>query len=174
MTQPAGPWPIPAPTPTRAYVALGSNLDSTAGDRLSHLDYAINALATLPSTTVVARSSIHQTDPVGPPGQGPYLNAAVALDTAMAPRALLDAMLAIERARGRDRSREQRWGPRTLDLDLLIHGEAILREAGLVLPHPRLHERAFVLEPLAEIAPDLTVPGLGSTVRDLARRIRTI
>ncbi|MBL8963025.1 MAG: 2-amino-4-hydroxy-6-hydroxymethyldihydropteridine diphosphokinase [Phycisphaerae bacterium] len=155
----------------RAYIALGSNLDSPAGDRQSHLDYALEQLAALPGTTLDERSSVLHTDPVGPPGQGPYLNAVIAVRTALGPRELLDAMLAIERARGRDRTSEGRWGPRTLDLDLLIHGDRIIREPGLIVPHPRLHERAFVLEPLAQIAPDLIVPGLGVTVLALKRRL---
>jgi 2-amino-4-hydroxy-6-hydroxymethyldihydropteridine diphosphokinase len=133
--------------PVAAFVALGSNL----GDRAAHLEHALAALAALPSTRVVATSSVRETDPVGPPGQGPYLNAVAELRT---------ALLAVERERGRDRSREVRFGPRTLDLDLLCWGTAVpggdrLDAPGLTVPHPRMHERAFVLEPLAELAPAL-------------------
>jgi 2-amino-4-hydroxy-6-hydroxymethyldihydropteridine diphosphokinase len=142
--------------PVAAFVALGSNL----GDRAAHLEHALAALAALPATRVVATSSVRETDPVGPPGQGPYLNAVAELRTALAPRALLAALLAVERERGRDRSREVRFGPRTLDLDLLCWGTAVpggdrLDAPGLTVPHPRMHERAFVLEPLAELAPAL-------------------
>ena len=142
------------PQPVAAFVALGSNL----GDRSGHLAHALSALAELPSTTLVASSAVRETDPVGPPGQGPYLNAVAELRTALAPRALLAALLAIELARGRDRSREVRFGPRTLDLDLLCWGTAVpggdrLDAPGLTVPHPRMHERSFVLEPLAELAP---------------------
>lgn len=143
--------------PVRALVALGSNV----GDRAAHLAAARAAMAALPGTRVLGRSAIHETDPVGPPGQGPYLNAVDLLSTTLAPRALLDALLAIEGDRGRDRSREVRNGPRTLDLDILAYGDAApggaarIAAPGLDVPHPRMAGRAFVLLPLAEVAPDL-------------------
>lgn len=148
--------------PVAAFVALGSNL----GDRAAHLEHALAALAALPSTRVVATSSVRETDPVGPPGQGPYLNAVAELRTALAPRALLAALLAVERERGRDRSREVRFGPRTLDLDLLAWGPATpggrsIDVPGLQVPHPRMHERRFVLDPLAEIAPEVASRAVG-------------
>jgi 2-amino-4-hydroxy-6-hydroxymethyldihydropteridine diphosphokinase len=148
---------------TRAAVALGSNV----GDRAAHLDHAVRAFGRLRSTRLVASSSVIETPPVGPPGQGPYLNAVAILETKLTARALLDALLAIESDRGRDRSREQRWGPRTLDLDLLVFGDAVIDEPGLRVPHPRLAERAFVLGPFAEVAADTVVPGIERRVGDL-------
>jgi len=106
---------------------------------------------------IIGVSSLYETDPVGGPEQGPYLNAVVLLDTRLGPRDLLDVCLAIERKRGRER--RERWGPRTLDLDLLIHGSVVVDEPGLTVPHPRIAERRFVLEPLAEVWPDVALPG---------------
>lgn len=147
-----------------ACVGGGSNL----GDRDGHLDAADRALRASPAIRHVRRGPTLETDPVGPPGQGPYRNTAWRLETVLAPRALLDLLLGIERTRGRDRARGVRWGPRTLDLDLLVHGEAAGRWPGLILPHPHLHERTFVLGPLAPVAGDLVPPGLGRSVRELA------
>lgn len=144
-----------------AYIALGSNL----GDRAANLEHAFGALAALPGTSLIARSSVHETEPVGPP-QSRYLNAAAALDTGLSARGLLESMLAIERECGRVR-RGERWGPRTLDLDLLLHGDGVIDEPGLRVPHPRLHERLFVLVPLAEIAGGVVVPGLARSVAEL-------
>ncbi len=146
-----------------AAVALGSNL----GDRGAFIEAALSALGGLPGTRVIARSSVLETDPVGPSAQGKYLNAAALLQTTMAPRALLDALLEIERAHGRERRTGERWGARTLDLDLLLYDETVIAEPGLIVPHPRLHERLFVLRPLAEIAPDARVPPAGAMVREL-------
>ncbi len=165
------PAPTPRPAPVRAAVALGSNLDSDLGDRSAHLAMAFASLASLPETSLLARSGAYETAPVGPPGQGPYLNAAAILATRLSARDLLGAMLSIEAARGRNRATEERWGPRTLDLDLIVYADAQIDEPGLTVPHPRLAERAFVLEPLAEIAPDLVVPGRG-TVADLLASLR--
>ena len=144
---------VPPLVQTTAYVALGSNL----GDRRAHLEAAFAALATLPGTRLAARSAIFETPPFGPPGQQPYFNAVVRLATTLSPHALLDELLAIEQARGR--VRRERWGPRTLDLDLLLHGDAILRDARLTLPHPAMLERAFVLAPLHELEPELVLAG---------------
>jgi 2-amino-4-hydroxy-6-hydroxymethyldihydropteridine diphosphokinase len=149
--------------PVLAYVGLGSNL----GDRAGHLGAAAEAMARLPGTGLVALSDTIETAPVGPVAQGPFLNAAAALRTVLPARALLEALLEIERSRGRDRTREQRWGPRTLDLDLLVFGADVIDEPGLTVPHPRLREREFVLRPLAQIAPGLVVPGLGRSAREL-------
>lgn len=147
-----------------AYVALGSNV----GDRHAHIQAALDAITRLPGTRLLAVSPIIQTDPVGPVAQGPFLNAAAAVSTTLPPRKLLAHFQEIERTRGRDRSSERRWGPRTLDLDLLVFGDLVIDEPGLTIPHPRLHERRFVLEPLATIAPELVVPTLGRTVAELA------
>lgn len=152
----------------RAAIAIGSNL----GDRHATIHAGVRALGRVAGVRVVRLSSLIQTDPVGPPGQGPYLNAAAFLDTDLGPRALLDAMLGVERMMGRDRSGGERWGPRTLDLDLLDYEGVVMDENGLTLPHPRLGERGFVLTPLAEIAPGLLIPVGGGlrTVGCLRRR----
>lgn len=137
----------------RAYIGIGSNL----GPRHATIHAGVRDLGRVPGVRVVRLSSIIETDPVGPPGQGPYLNAAAELETTLDPHALLDAMLAVERAHGRNRSSGERWGPRTLDLDLLIYDGLTIDEPGLTLPHPRMRERPFVLGPLSEIAPQLRV-----------------
>jgi 2-amino-4-hydroxy-6-hydroxymethyldihydropteridine diphosphokinase len=144
---------VPTPAPVTAYVALGSNL----GDRHAHHDAACAALDALPGTRVLARSARYETVPLGPAGQQDYLNAAVALATTLAPHALLDACLAIEQARGR--VRRERWGPRTLDLDILLFGDFALHDERLTLPHPAMLNRAFVLAPLCDLAPDLVLAG---------------
>lgn len=146
---------VPA-APVRAFVAIGSNV----GDRGAHVAHAVAAMGAIPGTRVLRVSTVRETDPVGPPGQGPYLNAVAELRTSLAPRALLRALLAVEQARGRDRTAEVRFGPRTLDLDLLCWGPAVpgggrIHCIGLTVPHPRMHERAFVLEPLMELAPEV-------------------
>jgi 2-amino-4-hydroxy-6-hydroxymethyldihydropteridine diphosphokinase len=152
--------------PIDAYVAIGTNL----GDRAAHLALARRRLSALPQSELVAVSPVFETDPVGPPPQGPYLNAVAHLRTRLAPRALLAALLAIEREAGRVRG--ARDAARTLDLDLLLHGERVVDEPGLVLPHPRLAGRAFVLEPLAALAPALVHPTLGEPIATLAARVR--
>ena len=139
----------------RAYVALGANL----GEPSVQLADAARAIARLPGTRMVAVSSLYRSAPVGYLDQPEFCNAVVAVDTTLAPRELLDALLALETACGRTRS--FRDAPRRLDLDLLMHGEARIAEPGLELPHPRMAARAFVLRPLAEIAPGCRVPGLG-------------
>lgn len=136
-----------------AYVALGSNL----GDRHAHLAAATTALAALPETRLLARSAIYETAPVGPSGQTDYLNAVVRLATRLGPFDLLDALLAIEHSRGRIRT--ERWGSRTLDLDLLLHGDTILQHPRLTLPHPAMLARAFVLVPLHDLDPELVLSG---------------
>ncbi len=151
-----------------ACVAIGSNL----GDRLDALERAVRAMASLPGTRLIARSSIHETDPVGPVPQGPFLNAAVVIETSLVPLDLLDALLSIERSMGRDRDTSVRWGPRVVDLDLLLYGSRVEAGPRLTLPHPRLHERPFVLEPLAEIAPNAVVPGIGRRILDLRDALR--
>ncbi|GAB2569917.1 2-amino-4-hydroxy-6-hydroxymethyldihydropteridine diphosphokinase [Dyella jejuensis] len=151
----------------RAYVALGSNL----GNPRRQLLDAIDALAALPQTRVLLRSRFYRTPPWGVLDQPAFLNAAVALETALEAHALLDALLSIERDAGRQRSGE-RWGPRTLDLDLLhVEGKTISDER-LTLPHPHIANRAFVLLPLRDLAPDLEIPGQGR-VTDLLRAVDT-
>ena len=146
---------LSAPTRTRAYVALGANI----GEPVQHLRAAVLDLDALPGTTVVARSSLYRSAPVGLVDQPDFINAVVAVDTALEPLDLLHALLAIEARHGRVRSVPN--APRTLDLDLLLHGDATMTSPALTLPHPRMHERAFVLLPLVEIAPDTMLPGLG-------------
>ena len=141
----------------RAYVGLGANL----GDRQGSLRAALTALDAIEGIEVVAVSTVRETDPVDYLDQPRFLNAAAALDTTLAPRELLDALLEVERSLGRMRE-GPRFGPRTIDLDLLLYGDESLDEPGLTVPHPRLHVRAFALEPLAELAPGLVVPGHGS------------
>ena len=155
------------PGAVRAFVALGSNL----GDRHALLDFAVARLRASEGIAVLAVSPVYETAPVGGPPQDAYLNAAVALRTALAPRALLERLLAIEAQAGRVRT-GVRDAPRRLDLDLLLYGELVLDEPGLVLPHPRLHERAFALVPLADLAPDLVHPVRGETIGRLAERVR--
>lgn len=156
--------------PERAYVALGSNL----GDRHAQLAAALRALGETPGVRVVTTADWIETEPVGgPPGQGRYLNGAVELETTLTPRALLERLLAIERAAGRDRTEGVRNGPRTLDLDLLLHGDQRVAEPDLLVPHPRLEERVFVLQPMAQIAPDRRLPGCRLTVRERLAQLRS-
>ena len=147
-----------------AYVGLGSNV----GDRERMLWSAVHMLAFNPEVDVVAVSSFRETAPVGLLDQPDFLNGAVALRTELQPRALLDLLLAVELELGRTRD-GPRFGPRTIDLDLLLYGDEIVDEPGLTVPHPRLHERRFALEPLAELDPALTVPEMGSVQALLAR-----
>jgi 2-amino-4-hydroxy-6-hydroxymethyldihydropteridine diphosphokinase len=137
-------------------VGLGSNL----GDREATLRRALELLAD-GEVRVVAVSSLRETEPVGFLDQPPFLNGAAVVETELEPRALLERLLAVERSLGRTRGDGPRYGPRTVDLDLLLYDERELAEPGLELPHPRLHERRFALEPLAELAPDAVVPGHG-------------
>jgi 2-amino-4-hydroxy-6-hydroxymethyldihydropteridine diphosphokinase len=140
---------------TRAYVGVGANL----GDREATIRAAIDALP-----GVVGVSELRETDPVGVVDQPGFLNGAIELETKLGARELLETLLAIERELGRER--RERWGPRTIDLDLLLYGEETFDEPGLTVPHPRLHERRFALEPLADLHPGLEIPGRGR-VEDL-------
>jgi 2-amino-4-hydroxy-6-hydroxymethyldihydropteridine diphosphokinase len=140
----------------RAFVGLGANL----GDREGALRAALAALDATEGIEVVAVSTLRETDPVDYLDQPRFLNGAAALDTTLAPRELLDALLEVERSLGRTRE-GPRFGPRTIDLDLLLYGDESFDEPGLTVPHPRLHVRAFALEPLAELDPGLVVPGHG-------------
>ena len=146
----------------RAYIGLGANL----GDRESTLARALELLDAEPSIEVTEVSGLRETEPWGPVADQPrFLNGVAAVETGLGPRELLDRLLAVERSLGRTRD-GPRYGPRTLDLDLLLYGGEVVDEPGLRVPHPLLAERRFVLEPLAELAPDLVVPGAGR-VEDL-------
>lgn len=149
---------------TTAYVALGSNL----GDSRQYLAEAIQAMDRLPETRVIERSRLYHTPPWGRLDQPPFINAVVSLDTGLAAETLLDALLSIERAAGRNRD-GGRWGPRTLDLDLLHMDGVRVDGERLTLPHPRIGERAFVLMPLNDIAAELDIPGQGRVGELLAR-----
>jgi 2-amino-4-hydroxy-6-hydroxymethyldihydropteridine diphosphokinase len=146
----------------RAYVGLGSNL----GDREATIRQALRLLGSEPGIRVVAVSSLRETDPVGYLDQPRFLNGACAVETELSARQLLDRLLAVERSLGRERSQEERWGPRAIDLDLLLYGDEFVDEPGLAVPHPRLAERRFALEPLQELDPGLALPD-GRRVRDL-------
>jgi 2-amino-4-hydroxy-6-hydroxymethyldihydropteridine diphosphokinase len=147
---------------TTVYLGLGSNL----GDRRRNLEAALDALRAHPQIAVTAVSSFLETDPVGgPPGQGKFLNAAAKIETDLSPEALLKELKRVERSLGRKPG--PRWGPREIDLDILLCGDTILETGTLVIPHPRMRERRFVLEPLAEIAPAARDPVTGRTVRKL-------
>ena len=145
-----------------AYVALGSNLD----DPSAQIARAFEALGAVSDTRLVLRSSLYRSPPLGPVAQPDFVNAVAGMLTRIAPREFLAELKSIEQRLGRARP-VQRWGPRSIDLDLLVHGATRVAEPGLTVPHPGVAERAFVLLPLAEIAPDLIVPGLGR-VRTLA------
>jgi len=145
-----------------AYIGLGSNL----GDREEALTAAVAALRANPGIAVVAESSVRETEPWGGVPQPSYLNAVVAVVTELAPAELLRELLDIERTLGRDRSAQVRFGPRTIDLDLLLYGDETVAEPGLEIPHPRIAERRFVLEPLVELDPGLVIPAQGRA-RDL-------
>jgi 2-amino-4-hydroxy-6-hydroxymethyldihydropteridine diphosphokinase len=147
----------------RAFIGLGSNLD----DPVAQVERALEALAALRDTRFVACSGLYQSEPMGPRDQPDYINAVAALDTRLGPHALLHALQAIETRQGRVRS-GARWGPRTLDLDLLLYGMQHCHDAQLTVPHPGIQERPFVLYPLYEIAPDIDVPGLASLPELLA------
>ena len=148
----------------RAYVGLGANL----GPREATLLRAVDLLAAESGIEVLELSSFRETEPVGVIDQPRFVNGAVAVDTTLAPRELLDTLLRVERELGRVRD-EARFGPRTIDLDLLVYADEAVDEPGLRVPHPRLHERRFALEPLAELDPELEIPGLGPVSTLLAR-----
>ena len=146
----------------RAYIGLGANL----GGREETLRQAIAMLAATDRVAVIRVSELRETDPVGMVDQPRFLNGAVAVETALAPRELLETLLRIERELGRVRG--ERWGPRTIDLDLLLYGDEVVDEPGLTVPHPRLHERRFALEPIAELDPTVEVPRRGRVSELLA------
>lgn len=145
-----------------AYVGLGANL----GERRTTIERAVGLLDGVPGVSVARVSTLRDTEPWGPVEQPSFLNGVAELETRLDPRSLLDVLLDVETRLGR--VRDERWGPRAIDLDLLVLGDVVIDEPGLTLPHPRLHERRFVLEPLAELAPDLVVPGRGRVAELLA------
>ena len=146
----------------KAAVALGSNLE----DPEAQVRRAFAELAALPDTWVTRRSPLYRTAPVGYADQPPFVNACALVETRLSARALLDALLAVEKRHGR--VREMPNGPRTLDLDIVLYGGAVIDEPGLTVPHPRAHERAFVLAPLADVWPDAVIPGKGAASQLLA------
>jgi len=150
--------------PQVAHIGLGSNLD----DPVRQVRQALQELRGLARTQLLASSSLYRTAPVGKLDQPDFVNAVALLDTALSPRELLQELLALEARHGRVRG--ERDGPRTLDLDLLLLGELVLHEPGLEVPHPRMHERAFVLLPLEQVSPDAVIPGRGS-VKELKARL---
>jgi 2-amino-4-hydroxy-6-hydroxymethyldihydropteridine diphosphokinase len=153
------------PTAPRAFVALGGNV----GDVAATFASALRELASVPGLSLIAVSGRYRTPPWGPVAQPPYVNAVAELAASLAPLDLLDHLLACERRHGRNRAQEQRWGPRTLDLDLLALGDTVMDHPRLQLPHPRLADRAFVLVPWADLAPDWPVAGHGRVADLLAR-----
>lgn len=154
-------------TTTTAYIALGSNL----GDRERHVNDALRRLGSVEGVEITKISTMCETDPVGPP-QGRYINAAAELRTTLSAEQLLREMLDIEEGLGRRRDRSQRWGPRVIDLDLLLFGDDVIDDPGLTVPHPRMHERLFVLEPLCEIAGPVVHPRLDRTIESLCFAVR--
>ncbi len=147
---------------SRVFIGIGSN----EGERLRHISRALAALGTTPGLRVVQLATLMESEPVGGPPQGAYLNTVAELDTSMAPGGLLATLKAIERTLGRLPS-TQRWGPRPIDLDLLLYDDRVVNEPDLSIPHPRLHERRFVLQPLAQLAPEVIHPVLRKTVTEL-------
>ncbi len=150
---------------TAAWLALGGNV----GDSRTMLDRAVSLLCDGDDVRLKARSSDYRTPPWGVTDQPPFVNLCIAIDTTLTPQELLARAQGVERALGRDRAKEQRWGPRTVDIDIIAYGDLKLDEGALTLPHPRLFERAFVLVPLAEIAPELRIGGV--RIQDAAAKI---
>jgi 2-amino-4-hydroxy-6-hydroxymethyldihydropteridine diphosphokinase len=155
----------PTPRPAGALIGMGGNV----GNVRTTLSRAVDMLCDGRDVTLVARSADYLTPPWGVEDQPPFINRCIAITTRLSPQALLARALEVERALGRDRGRERRWGPRTVDIDLLAYGDLAIEEPQLTLPHPKLFERAFVLVPLAEIAPDRLIAG--QRVRDALAKV---
>lgn len=149
------------------YVGLGSNL----GEREALIRGAIEQMGKMPRTRFLKASSVYDTDPVGDPDQPRFLNAVACLETELTPGEVLWNLLLIEQRLGRVRSKTRRWAPRTIDLDLIFYGDQVVEEEGLTVPHPEAHQRAFVLAPLAELAPDLVHPALGERIVTLLAQL---
>lgn len=149
------------------YVGLGSNL----GEREAQIRSAIEQLGKMPRSRFVKASSVYDTDPVGDPDQPRFLNAVACIETELTPGEVLWNLLLIEQRLGRVRSKTRKWGPRTIDLDLIFYGDQVVEEENLTVPHPEAHLRAFVLAPLAELAPDLVHPALGERVVTLLAQL---
>ncbi|MFH0964354.1 MAG: 2-amino-4-hydroxy-6-hydroxymethyldihydropteridine diphosphokinase [Planctomycetota bacterium] len=155
----------PQSAPTRAFLSIGSNL----ADRKANLERAVALLKAHPAIRVLRVSSFHETKPWGVTDQPDFLNAAVEIETTLDPHELLDALQATEKNMGRRPA--ERWGPRLIDLDILLFGDAVIESDRLTVPHPRLDARAFALAPLAEIAPQVRHPGTGATVRSMLEKL---
>ena len=158
---------MPEPALAQALIALGGNV----GDVCSTFDRAVTLLCDGTAVQLTARSSDYRTQPWGVTDQPPFVNAVIAVSTLLTPHGLLERAIEVERELGRDRNRERRWGPRTIDIDLLAYDDVVLQDPDLTLPHPRLFERAFVLVPLAEIVPDRMIDGI--RVRDALAKAET-
>ncbi len=158
---------MPEPALAQALIALGGNV----GDVRSTFDRAVTLLCDGTAVQLTARSSDYRTPPWGVTDQPPFVNAVIAVSTLLTPHGLLERAIEVERGLGRDRNRERRWGPRTIDIDLLAYDDVVLQDPDLTLPHPRLFERAFVLVPLAEIVPDRMIDGI--RVRDALAKAET-
>lgn len=147
-------------------LGIGSNM----GNPAANCAVADRCLSKIDGVTVLRRSSLYRTQPVGVEGQGWFVNGVIEVRTALGPRSLMDALMGVEERMGRVRN--GRWGPRIIDIDILLYGQAVIDEEGLVIPHPRLHERRFVLVPLDEIAPYAIHPAFGVSVRGLLDRLQ--